>query len=124
MVKHGNVESDKKTGATMTPIYQSSAFEQESAQKLERVFMNAAPGYSYTRMGNPTNTAFEQRITLLEEGISAVSCASGMAAIFNSIMNIVQSGDEIISSVGIFGGTIGLFQDLEGFGKMMYRNQK
>lgn len=113
---HENVQTDKKTGATLTPIYQSSAFEQESAEKLEKVFVNAAPGYSYTRVSNPTNTAFEQRITALEGGISTVACASGMAAIFNAIMNVVQSGDEIISSVGIFGGTIGLFKDLEGFG--------
>lgn len=112
---HSNVKGDKKTGATLTPIYQSSAFEQESAEKLERVFMNAAPGYSYTRVSNPTNTSFEQQITNLEGGISTVACASGMAAIFNAIMNVVQSSDEIISSVGIFGGTIGLFKDLEAF---------
>ncbi len=113
---HGNVRSDKKTGATLTPIYQSSAFEQESAEKLERVFVNAAPGYSYTRVSNPTNTSFEERITALEGGISTVACASGMAAIFNAIMNVVKTSDEIISSVGIFGGTIGLFRDLEAFG--------
>lgn len=112
---HSNVEGDKKTGATLTPIYQASAFEQESAEKLERVFMNTMPGYSYTRVSNPTNTSFEQRITNLEGGISTVACASGMAAIFNAIMNVVQSSDEIISSVGIFGGTIGLFKDLEAF---------
>lgn len=112
---HGNTQGDNKTGATITPIYQSSAFEQESAEKLERVFVNATPGYSYTRVSNPTNTSFEQQITNLEGGISTVACASGMAAIFNAIMNVVQSSDEIISSVGIFGGTIGLFKDLEAF---------
>jgi len=112
---HGNIESEKRTGATLTPIYQSSAFEQESAEKLEKVFMNEAPGFSYSRISNPTIAAFEQRISLLEGGISTVACASGMAAIFNAIMNVLQSGDEIISSSSIFGGTIGLFKDLEAF---------
>lgn len=113
---HGNMGSDEKTGATLTPIYQCSAFEQESAEKLEKIFMNATPGFSYTRINNPTVASFENRITLLEGGVSTVACASGMAAIFNAIMNVVRSGDEIISSTGIFGGTIGLFKDLESFG--------
>lgn len=113
---HGNMESEKKTGATLTPIYQSSAFEQESAEKLEKIFRNTAPGFSYTRINNPTITSFEQRITLLEGGISSVACSSGMAAIFNAVMNVLRSGDEIISSAAIFGGTIGLFRDLEAFG--------
>ncbi|KOA20705.1 methionine gamma-lyase [Clostridium homopropionicum DSM 5847] len=113
---HGNIESKKDTGATLTPIYQSSAFEQESAERLEKVFLNAAPGFAYTRISNPTIASFEKRITLLEGGVSTVACASGMAAIFNAIMNVVRSGDEIISNTGIFGGTIGLFKDLESFG--------
>lgn len=113
---HGNIESDKKSGATLTPIYQSSAFEQESAEKLERVFLNTAPGFSYTRINNPTIASFEQRMTLLEGGISTVACASGMAAIFNAVLNVLRSGDEIVSSAAIFGGTIGLFKDLEAFG--------
>lgn len=113
---HGGSGKRNSTGATLTPIYQSSAFECESAEKLEKVFNNAAPGFSYTRISNPTNAAFEERMTLLEGGFSSVACASGMAAIFNSIINILQSGDEIISGAGIFGGTIGLFKDLEAFG--------
>ena len=113
---HGKRSSEKRTGATMVPIYQSSAFEQESAGALEKVFLNKAPGFSYTRINNPTVAAFEERITLLEGGIATVACASGMAAIFNGLMNILKSGDEIISGSGIFGGTIGLFQDLKEFG--------
>ncbi len=113
---HGNMESEKRTGATVTPIYQSSAFEQDSAEKLEKVFQNTAPGFSYTRINNPTIASFEQRITLLEGGVSTIACASGMAAIFNAIMNVLRCGDEIISSASIFGGTIGLFKDLEAFG--------
>jgi len=111
---HGNIT--QKEGETLTPIYQSSAFEQESAEKLEKVFANTAQGFSYTRINNPTVEAFERRITLLEGGVSTVACASGMAAIFNAMLNILKSGDEILSSASIFGGTIGLFKDLESFG--------
>ena len=113
---HGNIESEKRTGATLTPIYQSNAFEQESAEKLEKIFSNKAPGFSYTRINNPTIASFEERITLLEGGVATIACASGMAAIFNAIVNVVNSGDEIIASSGIFGGTIGLFNDLENLG--------
>lgn len=103
-------------GATITPIFQSSAFEQESAEKLEQIFDNKAMGYCYTRVGNPTITSFENRITKLEGGLASIACASGMAAIMNSILAIVRSGDEIISSASLYGGTIDLFRDLEDFG--------
>jgi O-acetylhomoserine (thiol)-lyase len=115
-ILHAGVDRSERYGATLPPIYQSSAFEQESALGLERIFENKAPGYCYTRVGNPTVTSFENRITKLEGGIASVACASGMAALFNAIMNIVQSGDEIISSASLYGGTIDLFRDLEAFG--------
>ena len=53
-------------GATLPPVYQSSAFEQDTAADLEKIFENKAPGYCYTRVGNPTVTAFENRITKLD----------------------------------------------------------
>ncbi len=113
---HQGVRVDEKIGATVTPIYQSSAFAYPSAEELEKVFNNAAPGFTYSRINNPTVEAFERRITSLEGGIASVACASGMAAISNAILNLVESGDEIISTPGIFGGTIELFKDLEAFG--------
>lgn len=108
--------SDNENGSTLTPIYQSSAFGQTSAEKLEKIFENKAMGYCYTRVANPTITAFENRITKLEGGLASVACASGMAAIMNAILNIVRSGDEIISSASLYGGTIDLFHDIEDFG--------
>ena len=51
---HGAFRGEPQTGATLTPIYQSSAFEQESAERLEKIFHNQAPGFSYTRINNPT----------------------------------------------------------------------
>lgn len=103
-------------GATLPPIYQSSAFEQETASDLEKIFENKAPGYCYTRVGNPTVTAFENRITKLEGGVASIACASGMAAIMNAILNIVRSGDEIVSSASLYGGTIDLLRGIEEFG--------
>lgn len=103
-------------GATLPPIYQSSAFEQDTAADLEKIFENKAPGYCYTRVGNPTVTAFENRITKLEGGMASIACASGMAAIMNAILNIVRSGDEIVSSASLYGGTIDLLRGIEEFG--------
>jgi len=112
---HDGVTKDDK-GATLPPIYLSSAFEQESAANLEDIFGNKRPGFCYTRVGNPTISAFENRITKLEGGIASVACSSGMAAITNAILNILQAGDEIISSASLYGGSIDLFRDLEAFG--------
>lgn len=103
-------------GATLPPIYQSSAFDQESAEDLAGIFENKKMGYCYTRVANPTITAFENRITKLEGGIGSVACSSGMAALSNALLNILQAGDEIISSASLYGGTIDLFRDIEAFG--------
>ncbi len=113
---HKDFGSDRSTGSTLTPIYQVSAFSQESAEKLEAVFNNRAPGFAYTRIGNPTTDSFERRIASLEKGVGAVACSSGMAAVTISLLNILQTGDEVIASAGLFGGTIDLFRDLEAFG--------
>lgn len=116
LLLHGDYQGDKNTGATWTPIYQSSAFAHESAQQLEKIFHNQAPGYSYTRINNPTIDAFEKRVTAMEGGIASVACSSGMAALFNAFTNILRAGDEIVSSASLYGGSIDLFRDLEAFG--------
>ena len=113
---HTETNNKDNAGATWIPIYQSSAFQHESAEELEKIFHNQAPGFSYTRITNPTVEAFEKRITAIEGGIGSIACASGMAALFNAFMNILQSGDEIVSSASLYGGTIDLFHDLAAFG--------
>lgn len=113
---HQSFVGDENTGATLTPIYQVSAFAQQSPEQLEKVFCNQAPGFAYTRIGNPSIAAFEQRIAALEGGIGAVACSSGMAAVTMALLNLLQAGDEIIASAGLFGGTIDLFGDLESLG--------
>lgn len=112
---HGNADN-LTFGSTLTPIYQVSAFSHESAEQLEKVFNNKAPGFAYTRISNPTVDSFEKKIAALEKGIGAVACSSGMAAVTMSLLNILETGDEMIAGAGLFGGTIDLFGDLEAFG--------
>jgi O-acetylhomoserine (thiol)-lyase len=111
-----DVKEENPYGATMTPIYQSSAFFHESAEELEKIFANKAMGFSYTRINNPTIEMFERKITKLEKGIGSVACASGMAALSNAFLNILQSGTEIVAAAGLYGGTVDLLHDLEAFG--------
>lgn len=115
-VLHAGSSELEKYGATLPPVYQSSAFAQKSAESLAGIFENRVPGYCYTRVANPTVTAFETRITKLEGGMASVACASGMAALTNAFLTILQAGDEIVTSASLYGGTIDLFRDLESFG--------
>ena len=68
-----SVQSDDSYCATLPPVYQVSAFAADSAEQLEKIFNNRAAGYSYTRVSNPTISAFEQRMAALEGGIGAVA---------------------------------------------------
>jgi O-acetylhomoserine (thiol)-lyase len=112
---HG-VDDQNPYGATHIPIYQSSAFKHENAEDLEKIFTNKKMGFSYTRINNPTVEAFEKRITKLEGGLASVACASGMAALFNALANILKAGDEVVAAAGLYGGTVELFEDLQSFG--------
>lgn len=113
---HKGVVREKGFGATITPIYQVSAFSYEDMESLEKVFGGKASGFAYTRIGNPTVAAFEQRINALEHGAGAVATSSGMSAITQGLLNCLSAGDEIIASSGLYGGTIQLFSVLRQFG--------
>ena len=106
----------KLTGSTTQPIYQTSAYFQETAEDMEKIFAGRKPGFVYTRVNNPTIANFERRIAALEHGIGAVAFSSGMSAISMAIMNAVEVGDEIISNSGLFGGTSAFFNELRSFG--------
>lgn len=112
---HGNEALDS-TGATNTPVFLSNAYAHTSPEKLEGIFKGTAMGFAYTRISNPTINAFERRIASVEGAMAATAAASGMSAIYLAIMNIVESGDEIISSSGLFGGTYTLFRNLKSYG--------
>lgn len=120
---HKGVVKDSSFGATLTPISQVSAFGFENMETLERVFSGQTSGFAYTRIGNPTVASFESRINALEHGNGAVATSSGMAAISQSLINFLSSGDEIIASGGLYGGTIQLFSVLKNIGiKVRYTN--
>jgi O-acetylhomoserine (thiol)-lyase len=107
---HGAYEAEPVTGATVPPVFQSTAFAYDTAEELEAVFAGREAGYVYSRIANPTLTAFERRLTALEEGLGAVACASGMAAISATVLALAGQGDEIVSGHSLFGGTYSLFQ--------------
>lgn len=113
---HGKAVARYADGATLPPITQSNAFQYESFESLERVFAHKAMGFAYSRIGNPTVAAFEQRVNELEGGAGAVATSSGMAAITMALLCILSPGDEIIACSGLYGGTIDLLRDLEKLG--------
>lgn len=112
---HGKGVSKYVNGSTLPPISQTSAFAYDTPEELEKVFQNKKPGFAYSRIGNPVVSDFEKRINDLEGGIGAVACSSGMSAVTLALLNVLSSGDEVIASSGLFGGSIDLFRDLEAF---------
>jgi O-acetylhomoserine (thiol)-lyase len=86
------------------PIYQTAAFELGDFDRCVRLFSYTEEGHSYVRFSNPTNAVLEKRITALENGAAALSMASGMAAISNTLLNITQAGDEIVAIKTLYGG--------------------
>ncbi|MCM1166718.1 MAG: aminotransferase class I/II-fold pyridoxal phosphate-dependent enzyme [Lachnospiraceae bacterium] len=115
-VLHGKSAGRFQNGATLPLISQVCAFSYENAEELQKVFEGRALGFAYTRIANPTVDAFERRICELEGGAAATACASGMAAISSALLNILRTGDEIIASAGLFGGTVDLFRNLGEYG--------
>jgi len=114
-VHFGNVRDSQNTIAT--PIYQSSAFEFESAEHAARLFALEELGNIYTRLSNPTNDIFEKKVAALEGGALGVATSSGQAAIFYAIANLCESGDNIIVSNKLYGGSVTLFyHTLKRFG--------
>jgi O-acetylhomoserine (thiol)-lyase len=113
---HGGLEAGPG-GATTVPIVQSSAFAHATAEELEDIFRGRKIGQVYTRIGNPTTESLEKRLALLEGGVAAIATASGMAAITTAVTTVVCSGDEILASSSLFGGTFSLLRDtLSNFG--------
>ncbi|MEI4801021.1 bifunctional O-acetylhomoserine aminocarboxypropyltransferase/cysteine synthase [Bacillus sp. FJAT-51639] len=91
------------------PLYQSTTYKYDTSDDLAALFNLEAEGYIYTRIGNPTLAAFEQKLTELEGGVGAVATASGQAAIMLAVLNICNSGDHLLCSSTVYGGTFNLF---------------
>jgi len=103
---HAGHIPDAQTGARAVPIYQSSAFVFSDADQAAQLFELKQYGNFYTRIGNPTTAAFEERMASLENGTGAVAVASGMAAQFATFMTLLSSGDEVVSSSHLYGGSV------------------
>ncbi|MFF7333266.1 bifunctional o-acetylhomoserine/o-acetylserine sulfhydrylase [Streptomyces sp. NPDC090306] len=107
---HAGAEPDPATGARAVPIYQTTSFVFRDTQHAADLFSLAEPGNIYTRIHNPTQDVFEQRIAALEGGVAAVALASGQAAETLAILNLAGAGDHIVSSTSLYGGTYNLFR--------------
>jgi O-acetylhomoserine (thiol)-lyase len=102
---HVGYDGDSTTHAVAVPIYQTIAFEFDSAEHGAALFNLEVQGNIYTRIGNPTNTVLEKRIAALEGGVEALSVSSGMAAIHYALANITEMGNNIVSLPQLYGAT-------------------
>jgi len=106
---HAGQQPDPTTTARAVPIYQTSSFVFHNAEHAANLFALQEFGNIYSRIMNPTNDVFEQRIASLEGGIAALSTGSGQAAESIAIFTFLEAGDEIVSAASLYGGTYNLF---------------
>ncbi|WP_112479540.1 O-acetylhomoserine aminocarboxypropyltransferase/cysteine synthase family protein [Vibrio variabilis] len=106
---HHGYETDPTTKSVATPIYQTVAYEFDSAQHGADLFNLEVPGNIYTRIMNPTNDVLEQRMAALEGGIAGLVVSAGSAAINYAILTLAEAGDNIVSTPQLYGGTYTLF---------------
>jgi len=109
---HVGYDGDPTTKAVAVPIYQTIAFEFDSAEHGAALFNLEVEGNIYTRIGNPTNAVLEKRVAALEGGVDALSVSSGMAAIEYSLINIAESGNNIVSLPQLYGATFTLLEHI------------
>lgn len=105
---HGGQVVDDFSKARAVPIYQTSSYVFDNTEHARKLFALEEDGNIYTRIMNPTQNVFEERIAALEGGVGALATSSGQAAIHLALLNIVESGDEIVASSNLYGGTYNL----------------
>src|SRR4029450_594601 len=110
VVLHSGYRSDPATNAVAVPIYQTTSSQFRDPQHAANLFGLAELGNIYTRIMNPTNDVLEQRIAALEGGVAALAVASGQAAETLALLAILKSGDELVSTSSLYGGTYNLFK--------------
>ncbi len=106
---HAGHGVDPATGAHITPIFQTSTFSYGSFDRGARIFAGEEPGYIYSRIGNPTVRALEQKLANLESGEDAIAFSSGMAATSAFVFTLLRPGDHVVYLGPLYGGTEGLF---------------
>ncbi len=109
---HAGYSADPTTNSRAVPVYRTSSFVFKSTEHAARLFALQELGNIYTRLMNPTHDALEQRVAHLEGGAAGLAVASGTSAIFYSLINILQAGDEFVSANNLYGGTYTQFNDI------------
>src|SRR4029453_17804895 len=99
---HSGAEADPTTGARAVPIYQTTSYVFRDTAHAANLFALAEAGNIYTRIMNPTQAVFEQRMAALEGGVGALATASGQAAQFQGLMNLAENGGHIVSSASLY----------------------
>ena len=108
---HAGQVVDATTKSRAVPIYQTTSFVFEDTQEGAELFALQKAGNIYTRITNPTTSAFEERIAALEGGVGALATASGMAAITYTILALAHAGDHVVAASTIYGGTFNLLKE-------------
>lgn len=105
---HAGYDPSQNAGTRAVPIYQSTAYVFNDSDHAANLFSLAETGNIYTRINNPTNDILEQRLAALEGGIASVVTASGTSAIATTLLTLLKSGDHIVASSSLYGGTYNL----------------
>ena len=112
-ILHSDRQKTIEHGSLHKPIHTSVAYGYRDARELAAVFQGKKSGYRYGRQGNPTVSALEEKINRMEEGMTTLCFATGMAAISATVQALLRSGDHVISSAFLFGNTNSLWQTVE-----------
>src|SRR4028118_1508781 len=107
---HAGQQPDPTTGSRAVPIYQTTSYVFKNAEHGANLFALKEFGNIYTRIMNPTSDVFEKRMAALEGGVAALAVASGQAAQFIALNNILTTGDNFITSSYLYGGTYNQFK--------------
>ena len=137
---HAGYQPEKNRGSRQVPIYQTTSYLFDDVDHAAALFNLERGGHIYSRISNPTVGVLEERVAALEGGTAAIATSSGMAAIFLAIMTLCESGDHIVASSQVYGGTANLLRltlpkfginttfvkprDTEGFQKAIKENTK
>jgi len=109
---HAGQTIDQDTLSRAVPIYRTSSYLFKSTEHAANLFALKELGNIYTRIGNPTQNVLEQRVAALEGGAASLTLASGTSAIFYTIINICQAGDEVVAANNLYGGTFAQFDSI------------
>ena len=108
---HAGQVADPVTGCRTVPIYLTSCYEFKDSREAAERFALREMGLLYTRLNNPTTGVFEQRMAMLDGGVGAFAFSSGQQAVLISLLNLAHSGDHIVASESLYGGTLSLMKN-------------